>query len=76
VKFDETVTYPRDIFECAGDKEMEEGIFVDEGPQDVDGDKNEPLLRSTLSHKHVSASTLKTEAPQTITSFTVAVEVS
>jgi hypothetical protein len=76
VKFDETFTYPHDIFECAGDKKIEESIFVDEGPQDVDGDKDEPLLPSTLSHKHVSASTLKAEAPQTTTSFTVAVGVS
>jgi hypothetical protein len=29
VTFDET-TYPRDVFECAGDREMEESIFVDE----------------------------------------------
>jgi hypothetical protein len=30
VIFDETATYPRDVFECAGDKEMKESIFVDE----------------------------------------------
>jgi hypothetical protein len=30
VTFDETIPCPRDVFECAGDKEMEEGIFVDE----------------------------------------------
>jgi hypothetical protein len=30
VTFDETVLYPRDVFECAGEKEMEESIFVDE----------------------------------------------
>jgi hypothetical protein len=29
VSFDETAPYPRDIFECAGDKKMEESIFVD-----------------------------------------------
>jgi hypothetical protein len=28
VNFDETVPCPRDIFECAIDKEMEESIFV------------------------------------------------
>jgi hypothetical protein len=28
--FDETAPYPRDVFECVGDKEMEESIFVDE----------------------------------------------
>jgi uncharacterized protein YcgI (DUF1989 family) len=30
VTFDETASYPHDIFECACDKEMEESIFVDE----------------------------------------------
>jgi hypothetical protein len=30
VIFDETAPYPRDVFECAGEKEMEESIFVDE----------------------------------------------
>jgi hypothetical protein len=30
VTFDETASYPRDVFDCAGDKKMEEGIFVDE----------------------------------------------
>jgi hypothetical protein len=29
VTFDETAPCPRDIFECPGDKEMEESIFVD-----------------------------------------------
>jgi hypothetical protein len=28
--FDETAPCPRDVFECAGDKKMEENIFVDE----------------------------------------------
>jgi hypothetical protein len=39
VTFDETAPYPRGIFECSGDKEMEESIFVDEGLLDIDGDK-------------------------------------
>jgi hypothetical protein len=30
VTFDETAPYPRDVFECAGDKEIDESIFVDE----------------------------------------------
>jgi transposase InsO family protein len=30
VTFDETAPCPCDVFECAGDKEMEESIFVDE----------------------------------------------
>jgi hypothetical protein len=28
VTFNETTPYPRDVFECAGDKKMEESIFV------------------------------------------------
>jgi hypothetical protein len=31
VTFDETAPCPCDVFECAGNKEMEESIFVDEG---------------------------------------------
>jgi hypothetical protein len=31
VTFDETAPYSHDVFECAGDKEMEESIFVDDG---------------------------------------------
>jgi hypothetical protein len=31
VTIDETTPCPHDIFDCAGDKEMEESIFVDEG---------------------------------------------
>jgi hypothetical protein len=30
VTFNETAACPRDVFECAGDKEMEKSIFVDE----------------------------------------------
>jgi hypothetical protein len=29
--FDETAPCPRDVFECVGDKEINESIFVDEG---------------------------------------------
>jgi hypothetical protein len=72
--FDETAPCPRDVFECAGDKEMEESIFVDEGLQGVDGDEDEPLLPSTSSLEHVSASTLEAEAPQATTYSTAAVE--
>jgi hypothetical protein len=61
--FDKTAPYPRDIFECAGDKEMEESIFVDEGLQGVDSDEDEPLLPSTSSSKPVPASTLEAEVP-------------
>jgi hypothetical protein len=76
VTFDETTPCPHDIFECAGDKKMEKSIFVDEGLQGVDGDKDEPLLSSTSSLEHVPASTLESEAPQDTTSSTAAVEAS
>jgi hypothetical protein len=76
VTFDETASCPRGVFECAGDKEMEESIFLDEGLQGVDGDEDEQLLPSTSSLEHVPASTLEAEAPQDTTSSTVAVEAS
>jgi hypothetical protein len=76
VTFDETASYPRRVFEYAGDKEMNESIFIDEGLQCVDDDKDEPLLSSTSSPKHVPASTLEAEAPQPTTSSTSAVEAS
>jgi hypothetical protein len=76
VIFDETAPYPRGVFECAGDKEMEESIFVDERLQDVDGDEDEPLHPSTSSPEPVPASTLEPEAPQATTSSTAAVEAS
>jgi hypothetical protein len=76
VTFDETTPCPRGVVECAGDKEMEETIFVDEGLQDVDGDEDEPLLSSTLSPEPVPTSTLEEEAPQATTSSTTVVEVS
>jgi hypothetical protein len=74
VTFNETTPCPRDIFECASDKEMEESIFIDEGLQGIDGDEDEPLLPSTSSPEHVPTSKLETKAPQTTTSFTVALE--
>jgi hypothetical protein len=43
VTFDKTAPYPHDVFECVGDKEMKESIFVDEEPQGFDGDEDEPL---------------------------------
>jgi hypothetical protein len=76
VTFNETVPCPLDVFECAGDKEMEESIFVDEGLQSVDDDEDEPLLSSTSSPEHVPTSTLKAGAPHATTSSTAAVEVS
>jgi hypothetical protein len=76
VTFDETTPFPRDIFECEGDKEMDKSIFVDEQLQGFDGDEDEPLLPSTLSPELVPASTLEVEAPQATTSSTTAVEAS
>jgi hypothetical protein len=76
VTFNETAPCPHGVFECAGDKEMEESIFVDEGLQGVDGDKDGPLLPSTSSPELVPDSTLEVEAPQATTSSIAAVEAS
>jgi hypothetical protein len=76
VTFNETAHYPHGVIECAGDKEMEESIFVDEGLQGIDGDKDEPLFPSTSSPEHVPASTLEVEVPQATTSSTAVVEAS
>jgi hypothetical protein len=59
VTFDETAPYPRDVFECAGDKEMKESIFVDEELHCFDCDKDDPLRPSTSSPELVSAFTLE-----------------
>jgi hypothetical protein len=76
VTFDKTAPYPRDVFECASDKKIEESIFVDEGLKGVNGDEDDPLLPSISSSEHVLASTLEADAPQATTSSTSAVEVS
>jgi hypothetical protein len=76
VTFNETPPCPRGVFECAGDKEMEEGIIVDEGLQGIDDDEDEPLHPSTSLPGPVPASTLEAEAPQATTSSTAAAEVS
>jgi hypothetical protein len=76
VTFDETAHCPHGVVECAGDKEMEESIFVDEGLQGVDSDEDEPLLSSTSSSELVPASTLEAEAPQATTSSIAATEAS
>jgi hypothetical protein len=49
VTFDEIAPCPHDVFECTGDKKMEESIFVDERLQSVDGDEDDPLLPSSSS---------------------------
>jgi hypothetical protein len=74
--FDETAPCPRGVFERAGNKEMEESIFIDEGLQGIDGNEDEPLLPSTSSPESVPASTLEAEAPHATTSSTAAVEAS
>jgi hypothetical protein len=76
VTFDETAPCPHDVFECAGDQEMVESIFVDEGLQSVDGDEDDSLLPSTSSPEPIPAFTLQAEAPQPTTSSTAAVEAS
>jgi hypothetical protein len=76
VTFNKTTPCPRDVFECACDKEIEESIFIDEKLQSFDHDEDEPLLPSTSSLKLVPASTLEAAAPQATTSSTAAVEAS
>jgi hypothetical protein len=76
VTFNETVSYPRDVFECAGDKEIKESIFIYEELQSFNGDKDDPLRPSTSSPEHVPASTLEVEAPQANTSSIAVVEAS
>jgi hypothetical protein len=68
--FNEIIPCPCDVFECAGDKERKESIFVDEKILGIDDDVDEPLHPSTSSSKLVPASTLEAETPQTTTSFT------
>jgi hypothetical protein len=63
VTVDKTALCSHDVFECAGDKEMEESIFVDEELQGIDGDKDDPLRPSTSSPETVPAFTLEAEAP-------------
>jgi hypothetical protein len=74
--FDKNAPCHHDVFESAGDKEMEESILLDEDPQGFDGDEDEPLLPSTSSPEHIAASTLEAEAPQATISSTAIVEAS
>jgi hypothetical protein len=76
VTFNKIAPCPRDVFECVGDKEMKEIIFVGEELQSFNGDEDEPLRPSILSVELVSAFTLEAEAPQATTSFTPALEAS
>jgi hypothetical protein len=76
VTFDETAPCPHDVFECAGDKEIEESIFVDEELQGFDGHVDEPLHPATSSPELVPASTLEVEAPLATSTSTAAIEAS
>jgi hypothetical protein len=74
VTFIESTPCPRDVFECAGDKEMEESMFVHEELQGFDCDEDDLLCPSTSSPELVPASSLEAEAPQATTFSTVTVE--
>jgi hypothetical protein len=50
VTFDETGPCIRDVYESAGDKEMEESIFVDEDLQGFKGDEDEHIALCQLHH--------------------------
>jgi hypothetical protein len=76
VTFDETTPCPHDVFECVGDKEMGESIFLDEELQSFDHDEDESLHLSTSSPELVPAATLEAKAPQATTSSTAVVEAS
>jgi hypothetical protein len=76
VTFDETAPCPHNVFECAGDKKMEESIFVDEELQGFDGDEDDLLRPSISSPELVPTFTLEAEAPQATTPSTAAVEAS
>jgi hypothetical protein len=76
VTYDEIAPCPHDVFKCAGDKKMEESIFVDEELHDFNSDEDEPLHSSKSSLELILAFTLKAEAPQATTSFTATVEAS
>jgi hypothetical protein len=51
VTFNETAPCPHDVFDCAGDKKMEESVFIDEELHGSDVDEDEPLRPSTSSLK-------------------------
>jgi hypothetical protein len=76
VIFDEIAPCPRDVFECAGEKEIKENIFVDEELHGFDSDDDDSRRPSTSSPESVPAFTLEAEAPQATTSSTAAVEAS
>jgi hypothetical protein len=74
VTFNETAPCHHDVFECVGEKEMEESIIVDEELQGFNCDEDEPLLSSTSSPELVPTSTLEAKVTQATTSSTATVE--
>jgi hypothetical protein len=49
VIFDETAPCPHDVFESAGNKGMEESIFIDEGLHGLEGDEDEHIVPVSTS---------------------------
>jgi hypothetical protein len=49
VTFDKTTPCPHDVFKSAGDKEMQDSIFVDQELHGFNCNEDEPLLPFTLS---------------------------
>jgi hypothetical protein len=74
VIFDETTPCSHVVFESAGDKEMEESIFVDEELYGLEGDEDKHITpASTSSRGPIPTSTLEAEAPQAATSSSAGV---
>jgi hypothetical protein len=75
--FNETPPCTRDVFESAGDKEMEESIFVDEKLHGFECDEDEHIAHaSTSSLRPIPTSILEAETPQAATSSSVGVQAS
>jgi hypothetical protein len=75
VTFDETTPCPRDVFESAGEKEMEGSIFVDEELRGFEGDEDGHIAPvSTSSPGLVPTPTHEVEAPQATTSSSAALQ--
>jgi hypothetical protein len=74
--FNKIIPCHHNAFECAGDKEMKESIFIDEELHSFDRDEDKPLLPSTSSPELVPTSTLEAEVPQVTTSSIARVEAS
>jgi hypothetical protein len=74
--FDETAPCPHDVFKSAGDKEMEESIFVNEKLHGFEGDEDEHIAPVTTSSPGpVPASIFEAEVLQAATSSSAGVKV-